>query len=220
MKVKICGIRNGEEAEIAANYADGLGFVVEYPEDVPWNLYRNTASKLIKKTPSSIYTVVITTGIVEKIIDILKSTRPNAVQLHGEETIDEVKNLIDYCEEKGIDTIKALPIDVETGKSYGKDPIEVAELFLEIGVDSILFDSKTTGNAGGTGKTIDWAVLKNIRKEIDIPIILAGGLNSTNLKKAYNVVKPDIVDVLSGVETNGRKDESKMEQFYKIAKRC
>ena len=220
MKVKICGITSAKDVEIASKYADALGFVVEYPEDVPWNLDRDKAAELIKKTPSTVSTVVITTGVEQKIIEILESTVPDAIQLHGKETLNEVKNIVEYCKGRGINTIKAVPIGFKKGTSYGKNPIEVGRKFVKIGVEGILFDSKSTGEAGGTGKTINWNILEEAKKEIDTMIILAGGLNSTNLREACSIVKPDFVDVITGIETNGEKDEEKIKEIYKIAKRC
>ena len=214
MRVKICGIRDEEELKICAKYADAVGFVTEYPADVPWNISRRKARELTSKTPPFVYTVVVTSGSVEEVIELVKYTKPNAVQLHGSESEEEVREIVEAIDVK---VIKALPIDVETGKVYGRDAVEAALSYEKAGVDAILLDSKTD-KVGGTGKTFNWEVARKVREKISLPLILAGGLNSKNVRKAVEYVKPYAVDVISGVETGGRKDERKIKEFVMAAK--
>ena len=214
MRVKICGIRNEEELKICIRYADAVGFVTEYPSEVPWNITREEARKLISKTPPFIYTVIVTSGSVEKVIDLVEYTKPNAVQLHGNESEEDVKEIV-----KGVDVkvIKALPVDVKTGRIYGRDAVEVALSYEKTGIDAVLLDSKTD-RVGGTGKTFNWEIARKVREKIRLPLILAGGLNSKNVRKAIEYVKPYAVDVISGVESEGRKDENKIREFVRAAK--
>lgn len=213
MKVKICGIRDEEELKICIKYADAVGFVTEYPLDVPWNISREEARKLIKKTPPFVSTVVVTSGSAEKVAEIVEYTRPDAVQLHGEESEREVREIVDT----GVKVIKALPVDVNTGRIYGEDAVKVALSYERTGVDAILLDSKV-GRSGGTGKTFNWVIARKVRERINLPLILAGGLDSGNVRIAVEYVKPYAVDVISGVETNGRKDERKVREFVLAAK--
>ena len=216
MRVKICGIRDEQELKICAKYADIVGFVTEYPMEVPWNISREEAKRLISKTPPFIYTVVVTSGRVEEVVEIVEYTKPNAVQLHGNESEKEVREIVEALNVK---VIKALPIDVKTGKVYGRDAIDAALSYERTGIDAILLDSKTD-KIGGTGKTFDWDIARRVREKINIPLILAGGLNSRNVKKAIEYVKPYAVDVISGVETSGRKDERKVKEFVMAAKQA
>lgn len=214
MRVKICGIRDEEELEICVKYADAVGFVTEYPADVPWNITRDKARELISKTPPFIYTVLVTSGSFEKVVELVEYTKPNAVQLHGEESEEEVKEIAEAVNAK---VIKALPVDVKTGKVYGRDAVEAALSYEKACVDAILLDSKTE-RVGGTGASFSWEVAKKVRERIGLPLILAGGLNSENVRRAIEFVKPYAVDVISGVETNGRKDERKVRDFVRAAK--
>ncbi len=214
MRVKICGIRNEEELKICIRYADAVGFVTEYPSEVPWNITREEARKLISKTPPFIYTVIVTSGSVEKVIDLVEYTKPNAVQLHGNESEEDVKEIVEGVDVK---VIKALPVDVKTGRVYGRDAVEVALSYEKTGIDAVLLDSKTD-RVGGTGKTFNWEIARKVREKIRLPLILAGGLNSKNVRKAIEYVKPYAVDVISGVETEGRKDENKIREFVRAAK--
>ena len=214
MRVKICGIRDEEELKMCVKYADAVGFVTEYPSDVPWNITREEARELISKTPPFTCTVIVTSGSVEDVVELVEYTKPNAVQLHGNESEEEVKEIIEAVDAK---VIKALPVDVGTGRVYGRDAVEAALSYEKVGVDAILLDSKTE-RVGGTGKTFNWEVARRVREEIGIPLILAGGLNSGNVGRAIEYVKPYAVDVISGVETNGRKDERKVREFVKAVK--
>ena len=71
--------------------------------------------------------------------------------------------------------------------------------------------------AGGTGKTFDWNVLKQVKSSSEVPIILSGGLNTQNVIEPVNELKPYAVDVNSGVEESlGKKDHKKMKDFIDI----
>jgi len=66
---------------------------------------------------------------------------------------------------------------------------------------------------GGTGRTHDWSISREIRDRVDVPIFLAGGLNPGNIAEAIKQVLPFGVDVCSGVRTDGKLDEKKLEEF-------
>ena len=99
-----------------------------------------------------------------------------------------------------------------------EESIEQA-LRVEDDVDAILLDS---GNPkaeiktlGGTGNVHNWEISKKLVKAVNIPVFLAGGLNSSNVKKAIETVRPFGVDVCSGVRTNGLLNVEKLESFIK-----
>ena len=84
-------------------------------------------------------------------------------------------------------------------------------------VDALLLDSGNQTLAikelGGTGRTHDWSLSRQIREAADVPVFLASGLNSLNVAEAISAVAPFGVDVCSGVRTNGKLDESKLAPF-------
>jgi phosphoribosylanthranilate isomerase len=84
-------------------------------------------------------------------------------------------------------------------------------------VDGILLDSGNPSLAikelGGTGRVHDWEVSRQLRDAVDVPVILAGGLNAGNVAEAIAKVNPFGVDVCSGVRTNGRLDAEKLRMF-------
>jgi phosphoribosylanthranilate isomerase len=74
-----------------------------------------------------------------------------------------------------------------------------------------LLDSHELGQAGGTGTAFDWT---RVPKDLEVSLILAGGLNPDNVAEAIRCVRPYAVDVSSGVESGkGRKDAGKMQRF-------
>jgi len=101
------------------------------------------------------------------------------------------------------------------------DSVAYPEAFKKL-VDGFVLDSinVATGQVGGTGKTHDWSVSREIvMRYPDIPIILAGGLNSENVRSAIEQVRPFGVDVNSGTKApDGFKDLRKMEAFIAQAK--
>jgi phosphoribosylanthranilate isomerase len=86
-------------------------------------------------------------------------------------------------------------------------------------VDAILLDSGnptlSVKELGGTGRTHNWELSREIRKAISIPLFLAGGLNKDNVRQAIETVQPFGLDLCSGVRTNGKLDEQKLQDFFK-----
>jgi phosphoribosylanthranilate isomerase len=109
----------------------------------------------------------------------------------------------------------AIPAQLLFGES---DEFEGFEYFKEPGntIDGILFDSGGKQTPGGTGKMLDWAKMAGITAGLnnDLKVIVAGGLNSTNVGDAMRILHPWGVDVASGVEARpGKKDPEKVKAF-------
>ncbi|MFN5361631.1 MAG: phosphoribosylanthranilate isomerase, partial [Bacteroidota bacterium] len=89
-------------------------------------------------------------------------------------------------------------------------------------VDAILLDSGNPNlsvkELGGTGRTHNWQLSRRIRENISIPVFLAGGLHPGNAKQAKETVEPFGVELCSGVRTEGKLDERKLEAFFKALK--
>ena len=85
-------------------------------------------------------------------------------------------------------------------------------------VDAVLLDSGNQSLAikelGGTGRTHDWRLSRQIREAIDVPMFLAGGLNPGNVAAAIREVQPFGIDVCSGLRTEGRLDPQKLRDFF------
>lgn len=198
--VKICGIRDLETAIAVANFgADAIGFVFAESKR---KISKEDAREIIRNLPKKILKIgVFVDETKENLLDIYEYCSLDFVQLHGEEDPK-------FCEELGIPYIKAFSVgDFNDAKD--------AEKFNAYGY---LFDAPRGKYIGGNGVTFDWKVLEGLSPKVTKKLILAGGLNSLNVKEAIDNVKPYMVDVSSGVETDGVKDIEKIEEFIKKAK--
>jgi phosphoribosylanthranilate isomerase len=98
------------------------------------------------------------------------------------------------------------------GESSMDQALEVSEC-----VDALLLDSGNpdadTKILGGTGKTHNWDISRQIVKQTTVPVFLAGGLNPQNVRKAIETVQPYGLDLCSGIRTQGKLDEKKLASF-------
>jgi phosphoribosylanthranilate isomerase len=85
-------------------------------------------------------------------------------------------------------------------------------------VDALLLDSGNQSlpvkELGGTGRTHNWTISRSICKSSPKPAFLAGGLKAENVIEAIQNVRPFGLDICSGVRTNGKLDEEKLERFF------
>jgi len=201
--------------------ADALGFVTEYPVSVPWNLTRQQAAELVAAAPPFVSTVAVVGGQVDDILAIARTVRPHFLQLHGDEALDEIRQVCSALRDTGIKVIKALRIDVDTGQALFSvaDPVAASAVLSESGIAALVVDSKTSSRPAGTGVTLDWSVMRQVAAAVSLPLILAGGLTVDNVARAIAQVRPYGVDVISGVETErGVKGEQLAIDFVRAAK--
>ncbi len=201
-RIKVCGMTNELDATRAANYgAWAVGFI--FYKKSPRFISPFKAKKIIDKLPPFVIPVgVFVNQHFGAIKDIIAHTGLRVVQLHGEEDHH-------FCHR-----LKRLNVKVIKVFRVGED-FNPKELGL-YKVDAFMFDTFDKYNYGGTGKTFDWNVLKDV-KSLNVPIILSGGLNSQNVIEAVNGLKPYAVDVNSSVEQEpGKKDGKKMKDFIDI----
>ena len=128
-RVKICGLMNQKDVNLCVQAGVHMvGFVVDYPISVPWNLTMSKARELIHQVPPFVSACVVTGGTVKKVLDLVNETCPNVVQLHYKETLQEVKELAHQLKLRGVKTIKALRIDDKGNSDFEiNDPIMAAQ---------------------------------------------------------------------------------------------
>ncbi|HAA80684.1 MAG TPA: N-(5'-phosphoribosyl)anthranilate isomerase [Thermoanaerobacter sp.] len=194
VKVKICGLRRKEDIEYANELKpDYVGFVFAKSKR---QIEVEQALDLISLLDKEIKTVgVFVNEPVENALKIAQTLNLDVLQFHGDETQDYIDNFKNFTVWKAI-------------RIKDKEDLEKTKQFK---VNSFVFDTLTKNEYGGTGKTFNWKVLKGM--ELNVPIILAGGLNENNVEEAIRIVNPYAVDVSSGVETEGYKDFKKMKSF-------
>jgi phosphoribosylanthranilate isomerase len=210
VRVKICGITNEKDLQLAADSgADALGFVIGFPES-PRNLELERAAHLIKKAALFVDTVAVVPASNSTLIEkVLRRCSPDASQLHGE--IVGPHQL-----PRGVRSRQLIKVVSAMTVANPKGLLKYIE-----GYDAVLVDSHQPGGLGGTGRTHDWKVSRAIREAIDpTPLILAGGLNAVNVTEAISIVRPYAVDVTTGVEkAPGIKDPQKVREFIEAVKR-
>ena len=221
-RVKICGLMNKADIDLCASAgADAIGVVTEYPVPVPWNLDRTRARELVRSAPPFITTTAVVGGSVASILQIAETVKPHFLQLHGDETKEEIEQICSVTADQGTKVIKALRIDVDTGRARFSvsDPLEAARVLSETGISGLTVDSKTANRPAGTGVPLDWSIVEQISSAISIPLILAGGLTIQNVTEAIERIRPYGVDVISGVEkTAGVKDAERVCRFVRTVK--
>ncbi|EPY7708339.1 N-(5'phosphoribosyl)anthranilate isomerase [Bacillus pacificus] len=202
MKVKICGITDMETAKRACEYgADALGFVFAESKR---KITPGLAKEIIQELPANVLKIgVFVNESVEMIQKIADECGLTHVQLHGDEDNYQIRRL-------NIPSIKSLGVTSESDMKNAQ----------EYETDYILFDSPKEKFHGGNGKKFSWELLAHMSKELREKTILAGGLNALNIEEAIRTVRPYMVDVSSGVETEGKKDVEKIKQFIIKTKEC
>ena len=210
-RVKICCISSKEEAQQVIKYgASGLGLVGNMPSGpgVIGDDLINDITQIIPPTVSSFLLTSETTA--DAIITHYKKVYTNTIQL-----VDELKNEEYQILRNELPWVKLVQVIHVIDENSVAEAIEKSQF-----VDAILLDSGNPNlqvkELGGTGRTHNWAISKKIRQEINIPLFLAGGLNPNNVREAIEAVQPFGVDICSGVRTDGKLDEKKLDAFFRV----
>lgn len=208
VEVKICGLTSEADVQILEKYgADYAGMVLYYPKsrrNIDVTLAATFVTEL-KKSDIKTVAVVVSPDVAQ--LEAIQNAGFDYIQIHGELSED----VYDRC---NIGIIKAVNI-----KQQSED-----DIYLETKrwrsldkVKGLLFDA----GVPGSGKTFDW----NSLKKVDCgnkKLFLAGGLTPDNVRNAIEVVKPDVVDISSGIEYDDLsvkgKDENKVKTFIQNAK--
>jgi phosphoribosylanthranilate isomerase len=196
-RVKICGVTRVQDALLACELgADAIGIVMT--PSSPRGVSIEQARAIRDALPAFVDAVVLTHDLpAERVRAIVDAVQPDRVQFHGGETAA-------FCESFGIRYIKAIGMDgdVDVRATAGQHPH--AGGFVLVG--------HPPGQQGGRGKTFDWS---RVPRGLDRPIMLAGGLNPSNVGEAIRAVRPWAVDLASGVESApGVKDAGKLRAFF------
>jgi phosphoribosylanthranilate isomerase len=212
VKVKICGITNLDDARVAIEAgADMLGF----------NFYRPSPRFIepaeVKKIVESLRTeiegrrltmvgVFVNELSPDAVLNAVEEARLNAVQLHGDESIEFCATLKQLLNGKLL--IKVLRVT----NTFAPAETEKYDL------DAIMLDAFHLELRGGTGRTVDWTVAQSAR-ELVPRLFLAGGLSPENVAEAIVKVRPYAVDACSALESSpGRKDAERMRAFVQAVR--
>jgi phosphoribosylanthranilate isomerase len=211
-RVKICGLTNQQDAELAAQLgAWALGFI--FYKKSPRFLAAEKASEIIQGLPSAIVKVgVFVDASIDEIVKTVLRARLTSVQLHGDETPE-------FCLRLKATLSAQVDPDISLLKSFRVESAEsLKSINLFSNCDFYLLDSSgPDGVKGGSGKSFNWELSREIKEKNKI--IIAGGLHSENVARAFALFEPFAVDVSSGVESSpGLKDEKKLRTFFASVK--
>jgi phosphoribosylanthranilate isomerase len=197
-RVKICGVTRRLDAELAAELgADALGF--NFSAESPRRISAERAGGIIARLPRRVIAVgVFVNAQPAEVLRIAREANLQMLQLHGEESPEEVRELARWYP-----VMKAFRVharfDVESMKKY-----EVCSAYL--------LDAFEPERRGGTGKIFNWRIAVAAKRFGTL--VLAGGLTPQNVGEAIRRVRPFAVDVASGVESRpGIKDPKKLRAF-------
>ena len=215
-KVKMCGISKVETIPAVVEAKPGyMGLVfapskrqvtVDQAKILVEELHRGYAKKYGSDTEHDKNDTIKTVGVfvnetVDNLVTIANEANLDAVQLHG----DEDEAFIQSLKER---------TNVEVWKAVQIRSAADAEAWIDSSADMLLFDAYHKDERGGTGEVFDWSSLDAFER----PFMLAGGIDSTNVARAIRTVRPYGIDISSGIETNGVKDDEKITAFTKIVK--
>jgi len=211
-RIKICCIGSIEEAMTAISFgASAIGLVGHMPSG-PGVISDELIHEIAMKVPPPIATFLLTSETsAEKIIAHQKRTQTNTIQI-----VDRV-NHGNYLQiRNAIPGIKLVQVVHVIDEKSVDDALEASQF-----ADALLLDSGNPNlkikELGGTGRVHNWKISRKIRDHVKVPIFLAGGLNSGNVKKALEEIQPFGLDLCSSIRSNGVLDKNKLEDFFKAA---
>jgi len=209
-KIKICCISSEQEAQMAIKAgASALGLVAKMPSG-PGTIDDDLILKIAKTVPPPIATFMLTSETSsEKIIEHHHKTLTNTIQI-----VDELSEGTYEGIRAAIPSVKLVQVVHVTDESSVDYALRIADK-----VDAILLDSGNplakVKELGGTGRTHNWKLSKQIVTQLDIPVFLAGGIHAHNVIQAIEEVEPFGIDLCNGVRTEGKLDPGKLDLFFK-----
>ena len=194
-QIKICGLSRLEDIKKINNFnIDYVGFVFAPSKRM---IDPEQARILIKNLSPRIKSVgVFVDENLDNVNDIIDYCQLDIAQLHGSENPD-------YCLKINRPVWKSISIS-------SREDIVKHEMYKK--VDGILLDTFTPGLVGGSGRSFAWELAQGLKRD---KVILAGGLSPSNVALAIDTLRPKVVDVSSGVESGGIKDFDKIKNFIR-----
>ena len=202
--IKICGITQNKDADYAAQLGvNALGFV--FYSKSPRSISSKVLPKIIENLKGSVSIVALFVDPTkDEVSEVIDSGLIDLIQFHGNESEE-------FCSSFDTPYMKALHI------KHQFLPLSVFDKYSS--ARYLLLDTFSRKVSGGTGKTFDWSIARDAIEKTSREIIIAGGLNSTNVEHVVKAINPFGVDVSSGVESApGTKDMTKLDRFVREAR--
>jgi len=199
-KIKICGLSRLPDIEVVNEVLpDYIGFVFAESS-------RKVSRQLAEKMKKALDRRILTVGVFvntepSEIVQLCKDNIIEMIQLHGDEDLSYITVLKN---EVSNPIIKAVRVQ------SSRQLLEAQSL----PCDYLLLDTYRKNVYGGSGKNFEWSLIPKLEK----PFFLAGGLNARNIEAAAVACRPYCLDVSSGVETDGLKDQDKIREIIRIVR--
>lgn len=206
-RAKICGITRIQDVYAAVDSGvDAIGLVF-YPPS-PRHVDIEQAKALAAAIPAYVQIVgLFVNATAEDILEVLQEVPLDVVQFHGDETPEQCKTIAAQINRRWYKAIQVKP-DLDLLKTIVE--------FQQMGASAMLLDAWHPDLKGGTGHSFDWTQFP----QLDIPLILAGGLKPDNVEDAIKMTQAYAVDVSGGVESaKGIKDQQLIEHFMQGVQR-
>ena len=207
-RVKVCCISSLDEAALAIRLgASALGLVGAMPSG-PGVIDDALIATIARVVPPGVSSFLLTSRTeADAIVEHHRAVGVSTLQL-----VDAVPRGAHAAIRRALPGIGIVQVIHVTGEESIDEAMSVAD-----DVDAILLDSGNPKLAikelGGTGRRHDWAISRQIRERIPVPLYLAGGLRPDTVAQAIDEVGPFGLDVCSGVRTGGKLDETKLAAF-------
>lgn len=206
-RAKICGITRIEDIHSAVNAGvDAIGFVFYAPS--PRSVTIPQAQELAKHIPAYVQIVgLFVNATADEITQVLEEVPLDILQFHGDETSEQCQQIAAHTKRRWYKAIQVKP---------ELDVIKTIKSYQQAGASAVLLDAWHPELKGGTGHQFDWSQFP----QLDIPLILAGGLKPENIEDAIKTTRAYAVDVSGGVESaKGIKDQQLIEHFMQGVQR-
>ncbi|HEY9013572.1 MAG TPA: phosphoribosylanthranilate isomerase [Gemmatimonadales bacterium] len=207
-KIKVCGLMRPEDAGHAA--AVGASYLGVVFAGGPRSVTQQQAREVVAAGSGVPVLGVFADHPVEAILQIRDSTGLSGAQLHGPYPGTDAERL----REAGLRVWRVVRIAVPADLDSLADAVT--------GSDAVLVEPRVPGRLGGAGIPLDLAVAREARGRLGgHPMALAGGLTPATVTDALSLVRPEIVDVSSGVECRpGIKDPTLISRFVEAVFAC
>jgi len=221
--VKICGTTNLEDALTAVDAgADALGFV--FYDKSPRKIDAEAARGIVSQLPTTVEKVgVFVNESPARMIEIGRQVGLTAFQLHPGALATKTDAATGWDAGSGKKIYLAFPAAPFFEQKIQWAPSGASLAHQAVGIAAIFLDSGTEQRPGGTGTTFDWEKAAPVIAAMseDNHVVVAGGLNPSNVDEAIRILHPWGVDVASGVEARpGKKDPEKVRSFFQALRRA
>lgn len=202
-RVKICGIKDSETLALLTSLeVDYVGLIFAQSKR---RVDAKTAHELLRSVPGHPPAVgVFVNPTIEELEEVLEQVPLSVIQLHGQESPS-------FCQ-----TVRerfARPVWKALAVGEEADPTDEIRAYADT-VEAFLFDTHDPAQAGGTGKRFSWEQIPQLQAACqEVTVIIAGGINAGNVDELISRYTPTVIDVSSGVETDGIKDAEKIRRF-------